>query len=160
MRRKDREVTDLNQIFEIVRNCSVAHIGMVDASGKPYVVALNFGWERQEDTLILYFHSAYAGRKAEILKQNPAVFFQMDCGNTLVAGTKESPCTYSWRYNSVMGSGRAEFIENAEEKAHALNRIIQHLEKTEERYRFPQEILQKTCVYRVCCTDMTGKRHE
>lgn len=29
MRRKDREVTDLNQIFEIVRNCSVAHVGII-----------------------------------------------------------------------------------------------------------------------------------
>ncbi len=46
MRRRDREVTDLNQIFEIVRNCSVAHVGMVE-NGKPYVVALNFGYKCQ-----------------------------------------------------------------------------------------------------------------
>ena len=58
MRRKDREVTDLNQIFDIVSRCSVAHVGMTD-HGKPYVVALNFGYERKGDSLILYFHSAY-----------------------------------------------------------------------------------------------------
>lgn len=43
MRRKDREVTDLNQIFEIVHNCCVAYVGMVK-NGKPYVAALNFGY--------------------------------------------------------------------------------------------------------------------
>ncbi len=158
MRRKDREVTDVNQIFEIVRKCSVAHIGMVE-DGKPYVAALNFGYERQGDTLILYFHSAYAGRKMEILKQNPHICFQMDCDNAFIAGTKENPCSYSWRYAGVVGNGQVEFIENAEEKAHALNCILHHLGKSEEAYCFPQESLQNTCVYRVCSTDMTGKRH-
>ena len=35
---------------------------MVD-HGKPYVVALNFGYERKGDSLVLYFHSACEGRK-------------------------------------------------------------------------------------------------
>lgn len=35
MRRKDREVTDIDQIFDIVSKCSVAHVGMVD-HGEPY----------------------------------------------------------------------------------------------------------------------------
>lgn len=159
MRRKDREVTDLNEIFDIVRNCSVAHVGMVE-NGKPYVVALNFGYERQGDTLVLYFHSACEGRKMDILKENPNVYFQMDCANELLAGTKENPCAYGWRYDSVMGSGQAEFIEEPEEKAHALNCMIRHLGKTEDTFRFPETVLQRTCVYRVCSKDMTGKRHE
>lgn len=46
MRRKDREVTDLNQIFDIASRCSVAHVGMTD-HGKSYVVALNFGYDRK-----------------------------------------------------------------------------------------------------------------
>ena len=41
--RKDREVTDLNQIFEIVRNCSVAQVGMVE-NGKPYVKDRAIRW--------------------------------------------------------------------------------------------------------------------
>lgn len=159
MRRKDREVTDQNQIFEIVRNCSVAHVGMVE-DGKPYVVALNFGFERQGDMLILYFHSACEGHKIDILKKNPQVYFQMDCVNELVKGASGNPCAGYWRYDSVMGSGRAEFTEDPAEKAHALNCILRHLEKTEDTFRFPEAVLKKTCVYRVCSTDITGKHHE
>ena len=59
-----------------------------------------------------------------------------------------------------MGSGNVEFIENAEEKAYALNRIIQHLDKTEERFEFPPQRLAGTRVYRVRSGDITGKRHE
>lgn len=93
MRRKDREVTDLDQIFEIVCNYSVAHVGMVE-NGKPYVVALNFGYERQGDTLVLYFRSAYEGHKMDILKENPDIYFQLDCVNEFIARTKENPCAY------------------------------------------------------------------
>lgn len=159
MRRKDREVTDLNQIFEIVRNCSVAHVGMVE-NGKPYVVALNFGYERQGDALILYFHSAYEGHKMDILKENPNVYFQLDCVNEFITGTRENPCAYSWRYDSVMGSGQVEFIEDPEEKANALNCMIQHLGKIEDTFQFPEAMLKKTCVYKVCSTDITGKHHK
>lgn len=159
MRRKDREVTDVDKIFEIVSRCSVAHVGMVE-NGKPYVVALNFGYERQGDALVLYFHGAYEGRKMDILKKNPDVFFQMDCAGELIPGTKENPCAYSWRYDSVMGSGRVEFIEDPAEKAEALTCMIRHLGKTDETVTFPEAMLAKTCVFKVRSTDITGKHRE
>ena len=83
MRRKDRELKDMNAIFEVIKNCSVAHVAMVDG-GKPYVVALNFGYDRDGDELVLYFHSAYDGKKTDILRKNPAVYFQMDCVNEFI----------------------------------------------------------------------------
>lgn len=159
MRRKDREVTDLNQIFDIVSRCSVAHVGMTE-HGKPYVVALNFGYERKGDSLILYFHSAYEGRKMEILKENPSVYVQMNCVDEFISGSHENPCAFCWRYDSVMGAGMVEFLETPEEKAHALNCMIQHLGKTEDCFQFPAEKLKRTCVYRVCIDAPTGKHHE
>ena len=159
MRRKDREVTDLNQIFDIVSRCSVAHVGMTE-HGKPYVVALNFGYERKGDSLILYFHSAYEGRKMEILKKNPSVYVQMNCVDEFISGSHENPCAFCWRYDSVMGAGMVEFLETPEEKAHALNCMIQHLGKTEDCFQFPAEKLKRTCVYRVCIDAPTGKHHE
>ena len=159
MRRKDREVTDLNQIFDIVSRCSVAHVGMTD-HGKPYVVALNFGYERKGDSLILYFHSAYEGRKMEILKENSSVYVQMNCVDEFISGSYENPCAFCWRYDSVMGAGEVEFLEPPEEKAHALNCMIRHLGKTEDCFQFPAEKLKRTCVYRVCIDAPTGKHHE
>lgn len=159
MRRKDREVTDLNQIFDIVSRCSVAHVGMTD-HGKPYVVALNFGYERKGDSLILYFHSAYEGRKMEILKEKPSVYVQMNCVDEFISGSHENPCAFCWRYDSVMGAGVVEFLETPEEKAHALNCMIRHLGKKEDCFQFSVEKLKRTCVYRICIDAPTGKHHE
>lgn len=159
MRRKDREVTNIDQIFDIVSRCSVAHVGMSE-HGTPYVVALNFGYERDGSRLILYFHSACEGQKINILKENPTVYVQMNCSDEFVRGNKENPCAYSWKYESVMGGGKVEFLETPEEKTHALNCIIGHLDKTEDTFQFPSESLERTCVYRVCIENPTGKRHE
>lgn len=159
MRRKDREVKDLDGIFDIVRRCNVVHLGMVD-NGKPYVVALNFGYERKGDVLILYLHCAMEGRKIDILRNNPNVYFQMDCVNEFIKGTSERPCSYCWRYDSVMGSGQVEFVEDIQKKTHALNRLIQHVGKTDEIFSFPPASFARTRVLRIRSNDITGKHHE
>lgn len=159
MRRKDREVKDPDGIFDIVERCNVVHLGMVD-NGKPYVVALNFGYEREGDALVLYLHCAMEGRKIDILHGNPDVYFQMDCVNEFIKGTSERPCSYCWRYDSVMGSGQVEFVEDVQEKEHALNRLIQHIGKTTETFSFPPASFARTCVLRIRSNDITGKHHE
>lgn len=159
MRRKDREVKDIDDIFDIVERYSVVHLGMVN-DGKPYVVALNFGYERAGSELILYFHCAMEGKKLNILHDNPDVYFQMDCINEFVKGTSERPCSYCWRYDSVMGSGQVEFIDEVQEKESALNKLIQHIGKTNETFSFPPTSFARTCVLRVRSNDFTGKHHE
>ncbi|MGI6736867.1 MAG: pyridoxamine 5'-phosphate oxidase family protein [Anaerovoracaceae bacterium] len=159
MRRKDREVTEIDRIFDIVDHCSVVHLGMVDR-GHPYVTALNFGYERDGDDLILYFHSAREGRRMDILRDNPEVFFQMHCVDEFIRSTKENPCSFCWRYDSVTGSGKVEFIEDPQEKAHALNCLIGHLDHASAQYAFPEKALRNTCVYKVRSGDIAGKHHE
>lgn len=158
MRRKDREIKSLDDIFSIVKKCNVVHVGMVD-DGKPYVVALNFGFDRQGDNLILYMHSAQEGRKIDVLRKNPDVYFQMNCSHEFIRAMPDNPCDYGWKYGSVMGSGKVEFITDDAEKTHALNRIIQHLDKTDKEFDFPSQKLSRTCVYRIMVDDFSCKRH-
>ena len=62
MRRKDRQVTDWQEICAILDACQVLHLGLQGADG-PYVVPLSFGWEEQAGRIVLYFHGASAGEK-------------------------------------------------------------------------------------------------
>ena len=120
MRRSDREIKDVDRILNIVDKCKVARLGIVDG-GRPYVVALNFGYRRIDNDITLYFHSACEGRKIQVMRENPYVCFEMDCAHGLIEGKK--PCAFSFAYESVVGSGKIEFIENREEKNEALNLI-------------------------------------
>lgn len=50
MRRKDREVTDINEILDIVEQAKVLHLGMLDGE-YPYVVAMHYGYEYADGAL-------------------------------------------------------------------------------------------------------------
>ncbi len=158
MRRKDREIKNTDEIFSVIKQCKTVHIAMVD-DGKPYAVALNFGFDRTGDTLVLYLHSAMEGRKTDILKRNPNIYFQMDCSHGLVLGTPGNPCSFSWNYDSVMGCGQVTFLTESSQKEHALNRILQCAANTEETFAFPEQMLENVCVWQIASNDFTGKRH-
>lgn len=149
----------MNGVFAVVENCRICRLAMVD-DGKPYLVALNFGYQRRGDDLVLYFHSAMEGRKMDIWRKAPEVWFEMDTVNEYIEGTPEKPCAYCWRFDSVMGSGRIEFITDPAEKKYALDKLIQHMDRSDKTFTYPEDMLARTCVYKVVSSDITGKHHE
>lgn len=158
MKRKDREITDTDRIFAIVSECMTAHLAMVDADG-PYTVTMNYGYDRDGDSIILYFHCAQEGRKTDALKTDPRVFVQIehDIGPT---GDPSKACTCAWRYDSVTGSGTAEFLTSPEDKGHALKRLCEHIWHIDIEPDFPEEALNRTCVFRVRIDMPVGKHHD
>lgn len=42
MRRKDREITDFNEIMKIIDKCDTCRLALIDEE-YPYIVPLNFG---------------------------------------------------------------------------------------------------------------------
>lgn len=55
MRRKDREITDIKEILDIVGKTQILHLGLFD-EGYPYVVPLHYGYEYDDGKLIFYMH--------------------------------------------------------------------------------------------------------
>ena len=158
MRRKDREITDIDEIIKIVSDCDVLHLGMSD-NNMPYVVPVNFGFSHKEGILTFYIHCATTGKKIDILKSNPQVFLQLDCRHQVILGSLQKPCAFSFAYASVMAKSRAQFIEDTKEKSIALNHIIAHTAKSNTKYEFPLPMLNKTCVIAFKAEDLSAKAH-
>ena len=123
MRRKDREVTDLSQLEKIIQQCDCIHLGLLDGD-YPYVVPMNFGYERTGDQFTFYMHAASEGKKLSLIKANPNASFCMDTGHGLVKG--EVPCSWSFLYESVMGRGRINLVQEPEEKRRGLQAVMAH----------------------------------
>ena len=70
MIRKDREITDINEIISVMEGCDVCRIALNDENG-PYIVPLCFGVEKSEDKIYVYFHGAAKGKKIALLPQIP-----------------------------------------------------------------------------------------
>ena len=111
--RREREVTDLDEIIKILDKCMIVHLGLVDGD-EPYVVPLNYGYTMKDGNLTLYMHGARTGYKLDLMRANPKVFFEMDCDVEPFEG--KSACQYGTSYASVMGRGFAEIVEDVEEK--------------------------------------------
>lgn len=155
MRRKDRQVTNMDEIVSIIGKCEVCRLGLVDG-GKPYVVPMNFGFEVQGTSLTLYFHCAKEGRKIDILRADPSVCFEMDCGHALVEGT--NACNYGYRYESVIGNGKAEIVEEYDEKVRSLNKIMEKYAGTGDFSFSPNETASVTII-KIQTDDYTAKRN-
>lgn len=152
MRRKDREVTDINKIKEILDSCKTASVAMIDKE-IPYIVPLSYGYELKEDSLELYFHCAKEGRKLEVLKCNNKVCFTIFCeGEPLHV---ETPCNSGYYYSSIIGNGIVEFIEESAEKRYALQKIFEH--QSGRNIEFTEQQAESVCVFKIISKDYTGK---
>lgn len=152
MRRKDREVSNMEDIQGIIEKCKICHLAMTD-KGMPYVVPLSFGYKINGETLTLYFHSAKTGRKIDTLEQSKAVCFEMAFEGRL--GIVENPCASGYFYESIIGFGQAEFVEDDDEKCEALTLLMKH--QTKQDFVFTKRQADTVCVFKVVSSDFTGK---
>ena len=156
MRRKDREITDNRKILEIVNACGCCRIGLVDQDGA-YIVPLNFGFEEQKGTLILYFHGAGEGKKIDLIRRQETACFEMDTNHELVE--RESGCAYSYLFQSVMGRGKIEILQDYEEKRHGLERVMEHYSDRTD-WAFPEKMVSSMAVMKLTVTELSCKEHK
>ena len=122
MRRKDREVTEINEILKIIGKAKILHLGLFD-EGYPYIVPLHYGYEYQDGKLTFYMHSAKEGYKLERIRSNPRVCVELECDVELVSGG-DIPCKYGAAFASVIGRGTAEIVAGEPEKIHGLKLLM------------------------------------
>jgi len=151
MRKAEREIRDQARILAIMKEALVCRLGLAD-EGRPYVVPMNFGLGEG----CLYLHCAREGRKLDILRKNNRVCFEMD----LLREIKQGPTACNWgaRYESVIGFGRASFVEDPQEKRAALDRIMDHY-GAEGPFSYADAVLTETEVIKVSIESVTGKCH-
>ena len=148
MRRNEREIKDRKNIDGIIRRCLVCRLAMSD-DGQPYIVPLNFGY----DGRFLYFHAAPEGRKIDVIKRNNRVGFEFDILHEIV--TAQQACDWGAKYESVIGSGKAEIVDDLEAKKQALKWIMRQYGG--DTWDFPEEILKKTLILCVSILKISGK---
>lgn len=152
MTRRELEVTDQKEIIRILDKCKVLHLGLVDGD-EPYVVAMNYGYTMEEDNLTLYLHAATAGHKLDLIKANPKVFFEMDCDVIPFEG--KVACQYGTSYSSIMGRGRAEIIEDVEEKKQIMSVFMKS--QTGQDFTFQDKLVSIVSVIKIQVSEYTAK---
>ena len=152
MRRKEREITDIQELEAIINNCDVCRVAFADGN-VPYIVTINFGYSGEDGKI--YFHCAGEGRKIDMIRKNNYVCYEMDTNHVLLEGSKA--CDFGMSYSSVVGYGHITIVKDPIERISGLNQIMSHYTGKAEFF-YKQDVLEKTMVLRLDIREMTGKR--
>ena len=153
MTRREREITDIEEIRGILDRAKIVHVGMIDGN-RPYVVPMNYGYTLNDGKLTFYLHGAMRGRKLDVIRANPNVFVEID--TDIVPFEGEVACKYGLCYSSVMGEGVAEIVENTELKKEALSIFMKT--QTGKDFEFNDKMVSVVSIIKINISEFTAKK--
>lgn len=153
MTRREREVTDTEEMRKILEESKVVHIGLCDGD-QPYVVPMNYGYTFENGELVLYLHGAKEGYKYDVIRKNPKVSFEMECGVVPFEGN--IACQYGTAYASIIGKGKAEIIEDVEGKMKGLTILMKT--QTGKDFAFDEKLVSIVKVIKITASEFTAKK--
>ncbi|HIH00625.1 TPA: hypothetical protein HA259_00830 [Thermoplasmata archaeon] len=152
MRRREKEVTDRSELTRVILEARHVTVAMCDEDG-PYLVTLTHGFDEGRNAI--YFHCAKAGRKVDALRRDNRVW-----GQALVdLGYAEGSCDHL--YETTQFRGKVTFVDDLEEKRHALVTMIRKNEPAPDKVISEQvtdDTLKNVGIGRIDIDLMTGKR--
>ncbi len=123
MRRKQCEITDKEEIKQILERVRVGRLATLGADGYPYITPVNYVFHRDS----IYFHCAHMGEKIDNIKRCDKVCFEVDIPLSYLGADYDRSrpsCQVHQFYHCVIIRGRAIFVEDLEEKTNSLNALV------------------------------------
>lgn len=155
---KKYEIHSKHKMIEFLNGQSVGRIASLDSNGYPQVIPMNFVFH----DAVVYMHSHPFGEKLDNIRRNPNVGFEVDQHVCFLPSYYFHPSDASQAdtlYISVVIKGKAEIVHSNEEKAIALNALMNKYQK-EGRYE-PLDAympsVHEVTVVKVIPKDMRGK---
>ena len=152
MTKRELQITDLKEIQHILDTAKVLHLGLA-VDNEPYIVPMNYGYTMDGEKLTVYLHSAVRGKKLDMIRANPKVFFEVECD--LIPFEGRVPCQYGLSYSSLMGRGDARIVEDVEEKKEAMSILMKT--QTGKDFPFEDRLVSIVSVIRIDVAEYTAK---
>ena len=144
-------ITDTKEIEDIINQCDVCFVGMIEEDGSPYVIPMNFGYADAE----IILHSAPDGKHLNLLAKDNRVCVTFCSEHKLVYQHPDVACSYSMLSKSVLCKGAVTFIEELDEKEQKLNILMKNY--TERPVKYSKPALANVKVWSVKVDEMTSK---
>lgn len=158
--KKAFEITDKIVICEILDNAQYGTLALC-SDNKPYSLPINFVEIDGE----IFFHGAKKGKKISIIKENSYASFSVVEDYSLLpsyfSSNKGDACPATHLFKSVIIDGQIEFINKYDEKANALESLMQKLQKEGKYTPLNNEMYKKaidaTCLFKLVPNEIKGK---
>jgi nitroimidazol reductase NimA-like FMN-containing flavoprotein (pyridoxamine 5'-phosphate oxidase superfamily) len=155
---KKYEIQSKQKMIDFLNSQAAGRVASIDKQGYPQVIPMNFVYFDGA----IYMHSHRFGEKLDNIRRNPNVGFEVDRHICFLPSYYFHPTDASQAdtlYISLVIKGRAEIVEDREEKARALNALMKKYQK-EGRYEAldaEMPVVQEVAIIKVTPKDMRGK---
>ncbi len=155
---KKYEIQSKHKMIEFLNEQPVGRVASLDGSGYPQVIPMNFVYHDGA----VYMHSHPFGEKLDNIRRNPNVGFEVDQHICFLPSYFFHPTDASQAdtlYISVVIKGKAELVHGNEEKALALNALMEKYQK-EGRYEAlvaNMPSVHEVAIIKVIPRDIRGK---
>jgi uncharacterized protein len=155
--RTKRQMSD-EDARAFLKSQRVAHVGVVDAEGWPYVIPLVFVYEGAD---ILYLHNGAHEQSHfwNAVKANPRLCLEVDEIGPVHPG-KRFACDSSLVYSSVVAFGRVSILEDRERKTWFFDRLLEKYGSPDFKFEPGYPALDRIVLYEMQLEIVTGKRSE
>jgi len=150
MKKSRQEIKDKAVLEEILAGAEICRLSMLDGD-LPYIVPVNYGYRDGH----IYIHSAPAGKKIDLLKQNKQVCFEVEDTVEIVKGNEA--CDWTTRYRSVVGYGTVEILSDETSKQEGLE-VIMAQHGAPEHVDFDTKNLKRMVILKLRITSLVGKQ--
>lgn len=154
IRRKERAITDRDEIKEILKSTEYITIAMCK-DNQPYLATLSHGYDPEKN--VIFFHCANEGKKIKYLEANKVVWGQA----TKDMGYVQGKCSH--KYASTQFKGKVTFIESLKQKRQALITMIQQLDENPDlviKRDLTEKSIQNVTVGRIDIEYLSGKKSD
>jgi uncharacterized protein len=155
---KKYEIQSKHKMIEFLNSQPVGRIASLDGNGYPQVIPMNFVYYAG----VIYMHSHPFGEKLDNIRRNPNVGFEVDQHICFLPSYYFHPTDASQAdtlYISVVIKGKAELVHGNEEKALALNALMEKYQKEGEYEALDANMpsVHDVAIIKVIPRDMRGK---
>lgn len=151
-RMKTHPLTE-QEINSLLSNCLTGTLATVNSDGTPYNVPVHYVYLNNT----IYIHGLPVGQKISNLKANPNICFNIYEMRGLLMDKDGKPCDTNTAYASVVIQGKAQVVEDLNEKKAALSAIILKYTPHLAEKEIPFNMLKGTAVIKLSICQMTGK---
>lgn len=134
-----------------IKACKECFVGIIDSTGLPYVLPMNFGYKDD----VVYLHSGPEGTAVTSLQANPNICITFCTDSQITHQNEEVACSYRVQGSSVICRGKVEFVEDFDQKVDALNILM--AQYTERPFKYSEPAVRNVKIWKVQIETVSGR---
>lgn len=141
------------QINHLLQRAQTGSLATLNPDGTPYSTPIHFVYYDNA----IFVHGLPKGKKLDNIAQDSRVGFSVFEMDKLLLDPNGKSWDTNTKYESVIISGTAKFVDDIEEKRNALNKIVEKYTPHLVNNEIPNNMIKGTAVIRIDVTEITGK---